>query len=152
MKSRFLASALICCAIVLSACATPKKMAFHEETDRSADQAQPVFLMTVTLKNSYKTSYQPKLLVVHVEKEGAKDSSERIDFTIDDKAKQETDSADRGNSYLLRLELDPGLYQIVGFTSLAGSFPIRGIFFAPLLAPLESNGVGVYQGLGTRLS
>jgi len=144
MKSRLLACFAVSAALLLSACATKTKMAFENDTDRLTEKSKPVFLMTATIKNTYKTSFQPKLLVVNIEKPGAKDAADRINFTMDDKARQETDSAETGNTYLLRMELEAGRYEIRGLTSLARSFPINSFFFAPLHSPLESKESGVF--------
>ena len=119
-------------------------MAFQDEADRLTEKSKPVHLMTATIKNTYKTSFQPRLIVVHVERPGAKEAVDRLNFTMDDKAKNETDSADTGNSYLLRLELDPGSYEIRGLTSLARSFPINGFFFAPIHSGVEVKRSGVF--------
>jgi len=130
--------------VVLSGCATPTKMAFENDTDRLTAASKPVFLMTATIKNTYKESYQPRLLVVNVEKSDVKDSADRINFTMDDKAKNETDALPAGNSYVLRMELPPGNYEIRGLTSMARSFPVIGTFFTPLHAPLRSGEAGVF--------
>lgn len=144
MKSRLLAFFAVSAAIFLSGCATRTPMAFENDADRLTEKSKPVFLMTATIKNTYKTSFQPKLLVVNVEKAGAKDAADRLNFTMDEKARQETDSAATGNTYLLRLELPPGRYEIRGLTSLVRSFPITSFFFAPLHSSLESNESGVF--------
>lgn len=128
----------------LLGCATPTKMAFESESDVIASEGKPVFLMTATLKNSYRASYQPKLLVVNVERKEAKDSNDRLNFTMDEKAKLETDTAENGNSYLLRMELEDGDYVIRGLTGFSGIFPVRGTFFAPLHAETKSNGTGIF--------
>lgn len=144
MKKRLLILAGICIAVVVSGCATRTQMAFQNDADRFTEKSKPVYLMTATLKNIYKTSFQPRLLVVNVEKPGAKDASDRLNFTMDDKAKSETDSPNTGNSYLLRLELDAGRYEIRGLTSVARQFPFMGFFFTPLHSPLEVRGHGVF--------
>lgn len=100
--------------------------------------------MTATLKNAYKTSWQPRLLVVNVEKDGAKEAADRINFTMDDKARNETDSETDGNDYMLRMELNAGRYEIQGMTSLARSFLINGFFFTPLHSPIEAKEPGVF--------
>jgi hypothetical protein len=100
--------------------------------------------MTATIKNTYRTSFQPKLLVVNIEKPDAKEAADRLNFVMDDKARNETDSAEKGNTYLLRLELEPGRYEIRGLTSLARSFPINGFFFAPMHSTLEPKERGVF--------
>ena len=144
MKTRFLAIATLTFALALTGCATRTKMAFQDDADRLTEKSKPVFLMTATIKNTYKTSFQPRLIIVHVEKPGAKEAADRLNFTMDDKAKNETDSADTGNSYLLRLELDPGRYEILGLSSQARSFPIIGFFFAPMHSDVEVKGGGVF--------
>lgn len=137
-------SSVIVLAVVLSGCATPTKMALQNDDERLTATSKPVFLMTATLKNAYRTSFQPRLLVVNIEKAGAKEVSDRLNFTMDDKARSETDSVQTGNSYLLRMQLDPGRYEIRGLTSLARSFPINGFFFAPMHSQLEAADSGVY--------
>lgn len=119
-------------------------MPLQNDTDRVTEKSKPIFLMTATIKNNYRTSYQPKLLVVHVEKPGAKEAADRLNFVMDDKARNETGSAASGNTYLLRLELEPGRYEIRGLTSIASSFPINAMFFAPMHSPLESKEPGVF--------
>lgn len=101
--------------------------------------------MTATLKNAYRTSFQPKLLVVHIEKPGAKDAADRLNFTMDQKAKNESDVPEVGSTYFLRMQLEPGRYEIRGMTSLGRSFPINGFFFASLHSPVESTRPGVFH-------
>ena len=145
MDRRTLAlSFLVSLGALLVGCATPTPMAFKDDTQRLNEKSKPVYLMTAKIKNSYKTSFQPKLLVVHVEKPGAKEAADRINFTMDDKARRETGWPDEGNSYLLRMELDSGPYEIVGLTSQVFSFPIIGSFFTPVHSSLQVNGPGVY--------
>ena len=101
-------------ALVLSGCATRTKMAFESDEERLTESSKPVFLMTATLKNTY------------------------------DKAKNESDSPDVGSTYFLRMQLDPGRYEIRGLTSLTRSFPITAMFFAPVHASVEASGPGVF--------
>jgi hypothetical protein len=137
---------LIAFAIVLgvSGCATPAKMAFQDEREQAAEKQNPVFLMTVTLKNIYKTSFQPRLLVLHVEKPEAKEAADKLNFVMDEKGKSETDSVDSGNHYLLRFELNPEKYEIRGLTSRARNFLLVGHFFTPMHSPLEAKEPGVF--------
>jgi hypothetical protein len=144
MNTRLIALATLTFALLLTGCTTRTKMAFEDDAVRLTEKSKPVYLMTATIKNTYRTSFQPRLIVVNVEKPNAKEAADRLNFTMDDKAKNETDSPETGNSYLLRLELDPGKYEIRGLTSLARSFPINGFFFAPIHADLEVKGGGVF--------
>ena len=143
MMSRFLSCAVLAGAVLLTGCATRTKMAFGDD-GAQADPAKPVMLMTANFKNKYHPSFQPKLLVVHVERPGATEAKDRINFTMDDKARVETGNVDAGNTYLLRMELPPGKYQIVGMTSRSSVFPITGVYFAPLHVPLEVRDNGVF--------
>ena len=144
MLSRLLACVVLVGATLLAGCATPTRMAYGDDAQRTDAPANPVMLMTANFKNRYRPDYQPKLLVVHVERPGASDAKDRINFTMDDKARMETGNADVGNTYLLRMELPPGKYQIVGMTSRSGIFPVTGAFFAPLHIPLEVTDKGVF--------
>ena len=144
MRIRFPVFALLAFSLLLTGCATRTKMAFQDDADRLTEKSKPVYLMTATIKNTYRPSFQPRLIVVNVEKPDAKEAADRLNFTIDDKSKNETDSTDTGNSYWLRLEFDPGSYEIVGLTSLARSFPINGFFFVPIHSRVEVKGTGVF--------
>lgn len=131
--------------LLASGCATRTPMAFESDTERLTPESKPVFLMTATLKNTYHTSFQPKLLVVNVEKPDAKEAADRLNFIMDAKARsQETNSPDVGSTYLLRMALAPGQYEIRGMTSRTLTFPILGSFFTPMHSPLRSGGPGVY--------
>lgn len=120
MLSRLLACVVLVGATLLAGCATPTRMAYGDDAQRTDAPANPVMLM------------------------GASDAKDRINFTMDDKARMETGNADAGNTYLLRMELPPGKYQIVGMTSRSGIFPVTGAFFAPLHIPLEVTDKGVF--------
>lgn len=130
-------------AVLGTGCATKAKMAFEDEEEKLADKSKPVLLMTATIKNSYKTSYQPKVLVLHVEKPGATEAKDRLNFVMDSKAKDESDDPAKGSSYFIRMELEPGTYDIRGMTSMARSFPVISSFFTPMHSLLEVKGSGV---------
>lgn len=144
MKHRIIVWALALMALTLAGCATPTRMAFEDDAQKVTETSKPIYLMTATIKNSYKPSYQPKLIVVNVEKAGAKETADRLNFTMDDKAVNNAVAADAGNSYLLRLELEAGRYEIRGLTSQSFSFPFVAMFFTPLHATLDVSKPGVY--------
>lgn len=143
MLSKLIATTSLAVVLFLSGCATPTKMAFVEDTDQ-VSKTKPTFLMTTTLRNSYRTSFQPKLIWVSVERVVVKGAEDRINFTMDKKAKNESDSAIEGSSYLLRMELEPGEYLIRGMNSFGRSFPINGFYFSPLHSKLTSVEPGVF--------
>ena len=55
----------------LTGCATQLPMALSDTSAPKADKV--TLLMSATIDNRYKASYQPELLVVNVEKGGAKE-------------------------------------------------------------------------------
>ena len=132
------------CAWLLSGCATPTKLAFAADPKTPPKPDEQIFLMTANFRNIYHTSHQMNLLVVHVQKPGATEKKDRINFTMDKSAKAETGSAELGNSYYLSMKLPPGNYVIEGFTCLSRSFPTQTFFFAPLHTELNVAGPGVF--------
>ena len=62
-------------------------MAYSDATATVVSPSNSVFLMTATLKNTYHPFYQPVMLVVNVEKVGAKNKSDRLNFLMDKQAK-----------------------------------------------------------------
>ncbi len=148
MLKRLVITTLAVASVFLTGCATRTTQAFEKDTDRVTSDGDPIYLMTATIRNDYK-NYQPHLLVVNVEKAGATDASGRFNFTMDPKAKlDENDSKETGNKYLLRMQLAPGKYEIVGLTELSRSFPIIATFFTPIHATLEVSGKGTVTYLG----
>lgn len=130
---------------LLAGCATPTKMAYSDEFKTVVKPSDAVFLMTATVKNNYHPSFQPRMLLVNVEKAGATQKSDRFNFTLDKQARlKEADSHEEGNWYLLRLELPPGQYVIVGLTCLSRHFPIMSTFFVPLHEELSVTQPGVF--------
>ncbi len=140
MKSRLLYAFLLSLAALVSGCAT-NKMAFESEEERVTPASKPIYLMTATLKNAYRTSFQPKASLVFIEKPGSK---ENANFLMDAKAKNETGTPEAGNTYLLRLPLDQGKYEIRGINAQAMSFPIIASYFVPIHLPLEVKSSGVF--------
>jgi len=137
------AAALLAVALSLSGCATKLDMPYSKDQP-SADPAKGVYLMTLTTKNIYHTSYQPDMLVINVETPTSSSKQDRFNFVIDDDGKNETGSPDTGNSYLIRFQLPPGDYVIDGVTCLNRQFPIIATFYVPLHEKLTVSTPGVY--------
>jgi hypothetical protein len=141
-RSAFVASLCLFAALV-TGCATKTPMVFGDDGEKLSDKSKPVLLMTATIKNSYKPGYQPKVLVLHVERPGATESKDRMNFVMDDKAKNESDDPVKGSQYFIRMELEPGTYDIKGMTSMSQSFPVIATFFTPMHSVLNVKGSGV---------
>jgi hypothetical protein len=135
---------LFCVALIMPGCATRMNMAFQDDAQKLTPTSKPVFLMTATVKNTYKTYFQPKLSVVFVEKEGAKEKEDRFNFSMDEKSKNETNTLESGNNYLMRMELNPGSYEVRAILGQAYGFPLVGTYLLPVHAPFKSIGPGVF--------
>lgn len=144
MLVRALSACILALTAVLTGCATRTPMAFESDDAKWTEKSKPVLLMTATVRNLYRPSFRPRLLVVHVEKPNAKEASDRFNFVMDEKSKIESDDFEVGNNYLIRLELDPGQYEIRGLTSMASSFPVHGTYFAPLHSNITVGEPAVY--------
>jgi len=142
MTSRHFALALAIS--LLAGCAT-NKMPLGSDSDTIEAGAQPIFLMTATFKNDYVQDSQPRLGTLIVE-DVEKPDEYRMTFAIDRKARDEKDTPQDGNRYLLRMGLPAGSYVVRGFKgSSGGPVPfLVGIFFAPLHADVKSPLSGVY--------
>lgn len=130
--------------LLLTGCASPTKMAFHNDSAEALESGNPIYLMTANLKNVYKTGYQPELGMVYLRRGEASTSTDRLNFVIDDKAKFETNDPLVGNSYYLRMELPEGDYTIKSFWSKHYSWPIHGQFLTPINQELKAEGNGIY--------
>lgn len=144
MLRRIAVLSLLLASVFLTGCANVKPMALQKDSEVIAANGKPIFLMTVTLKNNYMPSYQPKAFRVNLEKTPAKESTDYINFDMDDKSKIEDDTAAAGNTYLLRMELENGDYVLRGISGTSGTFPIHGVCFAPLHIDVKSSGSGVF--------
>lgn len=143
MFKRFISLGALAAALFLTGCATQKQMALSENPSSPVATDKAVYLMTATIKNSYKTSYQPKMIVTHIEKDAASSSSDRINFKPDSIGTL-TANAEDGATYLIRMELENGNYVVRGMSCHAMSFPINGFYFAPVHSEFAVKGPGVF--------
>ena len=147
-KLAFMFLFVIAATLILAGCLGATRMPLHEGTETLDDAGGPVLLMTATIRNDYRPNYQPKLLLVHVEKTNAKprDNSRegKINFAADDMATQPAGVPADGRNYLLRLKLPAGPYRICGMTSRIKSFPLIGTFFTPMNITHSVEGSGVF--------
>jgi|GEM_PF-5395729 len=97
----------------LVACASPQPMPFSAEKSAS-------------VKNLFGPKHQPVLLYLNVESE----DGTRQRFYVAPEAKARDSSAQDGSKFLVRFQLQPGNYRLLGFSGQ--TFPIVGNFFMPL--------------------
>ena len=144
MLLRILAGISLTAALLFAGCTTEKGMANLDNPTLPSQTGKSVYLMTVTLRNTFVTSYQPRLFSVKLSKKTASDNPHFINFEPDPQSRSESNSAATGCSYLLRMELEPGTYTLVGLNCLGQSMTINADFFVPIAARLKTATPGVY--------
>lgn len=133
---------LILAVSVLTACAAPRPMPFSEENPTVKADEGPLMIMTATVKNLFAPSHQPTLLYLNIEKNDA--SKERIRFYVASEDKSRDSSPEQGSKFLVRFQLKPGNYRLLGFSGQSFGFPIIGNFFMPLHTDFEVPASGTY--------
>jgi len=144
MLFRIILGVSLTLALLLSGCATDKGMAVMDSPAAVTQSGKAIYLLTVTLRNNHVTAYQPKLQTIKVHQHSNAEYPKIIRFTADPLAKSESNSAAIGSSYLLRIELEPGTYTLLGLSCLGQSVFVNGDFFAPLAISLTASTPGVY--------
>lgn len=120
---------------MLGGCAV-QRMPFSDESQLAANNDKVVYLMSATIKNSYKSKHQLRLVYVDLEKGPVSGSGARLVFKMDDKGRD-------GDNNLIRLELEKGEYVIRRLQSLS-KLPPHGIFYVPIHAKVVSSVPGIY--------
>jgi len=144
MLKKILGWGALCATLLLTGCATVKPMSYSTDAPAAVANDKVVYLMTATIRNVYRPSFQPKLLVAHFETPDAQSKEERINFKIDPEGSLENSTPEVGNTYLLRMELPPGEYKLVGLTCLNKSFPFVVRYLVPIHATVKQTTPGAY--------
>jgi hypothetical protein len=132
--------------VLLAGCASTRPMAYGPDPAAVKDATkQPIYLMTVTVKNPYKTYYLPKLIRVFVERGTGQGEGDAFTFVPDEPSKNEMNTDKDGNRYFLRLPLDAGKpHRVPNVFFMASVFPFHGSYLLPLNAELAAAEPGVY--------
>lgn len=130
--------------VLLTGCANVSKMPLLSGADIVSPTGKPIFLASVTLKNSYRTRYQPELKYVYVSNDDGSADKTGTTFAMDSEGTYSGDNEDAPPTYLVRLEMDPGKYTLRGFMSVARGFPFIVSFYTPIHAPVTASKSGVY--------
>jgi hypothetical protein len=131
---RFIAAALLTTTVLLTGCASGLKMPLQDDAPLAAS-AKPLLLLSVDMKNAYRERFQPLVRAVHVTRQvGGKE--ELIAFSMDSKGSYWGEKEDQPARHMVRLELEPGQYQLRGVLATASAFPFTASYYLPLLLPL----------------
>ncbi len=144
MLLRLIAAATLTLSLLFTGCASPRGMAVLDDAAAVSKSKKSVYLLTVTLRNTFVPAYQPKLQSIKVVHKTGPESFKILLFEADLLSRNETNSAVTGSSYLLRLELEPGEYSILGLNSFGQSMLMTGEFFTPLDLHLNVAHAGVF--------
>jgi hypothetical protein len=143
MRRLFVRLALMAGLIALTGCASVPFMPLAE-SNANADATPPLYLMTVEVKNTFKESWQPKILNITLAKTVEGGKIETRVYRMDDKGVVPASTAGGTTKYLVRLRADDSFRFVVGMNAMASSFPFHGFYYVPLNATLEDDAPGVY--------
>jgi len=143
MLSRLLAAASLAFLLFQTGCASHHGMATLDEKT-AAKPTKAVYLLTVTLKNNFVPAYQPKLVSLKLQKLVQSEYPVIQLHEADHLGKSETLTPITGNSYLLRVELEPGEYSLLGLISKGESMFITSPFFTPIQGRISVRGPGIF--------
>jgi len=144
MLFRIIAGASLTLALLFSGCTTDKGMAVLDNPTTVSQSGKPVYLLTVTLRNTFVPAYQPRLDAIRLQKKLPKGYSTIVLVQPDLQSRSESNSPVIGCSYLLRMELEPGEYHLLGLSCLGQSMYVNSSFFVPIQAKLTPSAPGVF--------
>jgi hypothetical protein len=144
MHKRLLVLVCVFACALLSGCATRGKMPQLSKTSVLEAGHDPIYLVSLTLRNEHISRYQPELIAAHLARPGSTKASDRVYFRPDDESEDETMDDDTGYRYFLRLQLPREDFVLTGFNALGSGFPFHGAFFAPVLASIPPRDSGIY--------
>lgn len=146
---RILAAALLATTLLLTGCASSLQMPLQDDAPLPPSP-KPLLLLSVDMKNDYRPRFQPVVRAVHLSRQvGGKE--EVLSFAMDRKGSYWGENEDQPPRHMVRLELEPGQYQLRGVLATASAFPFTASYYLPLLLPLNvsdsaTQGRVVYLG------
>jgi hypothetical protein len=134
-----LSNRLLCACLLLfglSGCATVNDMAVGKNSGSVDTHSKSIVLMSLEVYRTDNSSFVPRPFVVKLQKPGADSKAERQNF----KLHEDEDTIPQGDHklYLVRMALEPGVYDLMDVEGFARVFPLtNGMFQLPLLMRLN---------------
>lgn len=122
--------ATIAALLILTACAGTRPMPYSSEKPTVKSEDGPVLLMTLTMKNKFAPKHHPLNVAANILKRDG--SEEEIAFDVSAESQARETTSEQGSRFLIRFQLKPGDYRLLGFAGITQSFPLIGRFFLPL--------------------
>ena len=132
--------------LMASGCMSINPMAWQAGS-APPEATKAVALLTVTTRSDYAPRHQPKLttaLLVPAAPAAGASKVEIIYFAVDEIGANVTGEPEKGNSYLLRMALDPGSYTLLAMAAESEAFFIKGKFTLPLNSEFTLASPGFY--------
>ena len=129
--------------LALLGCASPPVMPTLDSVSPATGSPKPIYLLSVSLRNSLRPEYQLRLSYLGIYQHVAPNSARKFAVEIDQQSTLPS-AADQSSRYLIRLQLDPGKYTLHSLISF-GSVPFfKGFFATPLHADIDVSAPGVF--------
>ena len=130
-------------ALLLGGCATVPFMPLADNAAK-VEASQPLYLMSVEVRNAHKERWQPAVLNVALAKGEGTAAKEQKIFRMDDKGVIGAADDSGSKTFLVRFTTDGTPATLTGMTAVARAFPVIGFYFIPLHAQLPSSAPGTY--------
>lgn len=130
-------------ATFLVGCASAPYMPLAEDK-ATLDPTKTLYLMSVVVKNEYRTRWQPRVLNVILVKENSTPKPDFVVLRMDGKGTVTPETDDASTTYLVRFTADGAPHAIRGLNTMASAFPIHSFHFVPLHASVPTSEPGVY--------
>ena len=130
---------------LLVGCNAARKVNLTKQSESINLSENSIVLISLELTRSSPSRFIPLPIIVKLTKINAENKEETINVAVDKDAGEAVNQS--GNSFLIRIELPPGHYQLHSVVGRASAFPLNGFFNIPFLleTDLPANSV-VYLG------
>lgn len=128
--------------IVLAGCTSLPRMPFAD-ADTKPEAAQPLFLVSATIRNDYAKRWQPRVLTVSL--------TENVDgrpvsrgYRMDGRGSIGAKAPGERDVFLLRFNATAAETTLVGMSAMASAFPIHAAYFVPMHSAIVKAPPGVH--------
>ncbi len=129
--------------LLLGGCASFPYMPLADKTP-AVDQAKPLYLMSVVLRNDHKPRWQPRVLNVILTREDGRAKPESFVLRMDPKGIVKPVEEGGKTTYLVRFTGEQVPVGLRGFFAQGSAFPIHGYYFVPMHAEVPRFDRGVH--------
>ncbi|MDO5625305.1 MAG: hypothetical protein Q4G71_11510 [Pseudomonadota bacterium] len=122
---------------VLSGCAAIRPMPFAQDHERLQDKKTAIYLMTVSMENKLRTGFQPRLNGAQLARKTADGKWQLLGYNVDVGSLYEDKSVPSERSVAVRMDLEPGEYELRSLVASSYAVITNATFIAPTYVPFR---------------